>query len=57
MDINGMAHVILTAGDYEQSTVFYREFLPFIGMSIVMDNEFMLYGVGARTALRRQAAW
>ena len=51
MDINGMAHVILTAGDYEKSTAFYRGFLPFLGMSLVMDNEFMLYGVGARTAL------
>lgn len=50
MEINGMAHVILTAGDYERSTAFYRELLPFLGMRLVMDNEFMLYGVGARTA-------
>ena len=51
MDINGMAHVILTAGDYEKSTAFYRAFLPFLGMTLVMDNAEMLYGVGARTAL------
>ncbi|MEZ5894684.1 MAG: VOC family protein [Parvularculaceae bacterium] len=51
MDINGMAHVILTAGDYQRSTAFYRAFLPFLGMTLVMDNEFMLYGVGAKTAL------
>jgi len=51
MNINGMAHVILTAGDFEKSTAFYRELLPFLGMSLVMDNEMMLYGVGVRTAL------
>ena len=51
MDINGMAHVILTAGDYERSTAFYRALLPLLGMTLVLDNDQMLYGVGARTAL------
>ncbi|MDB2439742.1 VOC family protein [Hellea sp.] len=51
MDINGLAHIILTAGDFEKSTAFYREFLPKLGMTIVLDNNEMLYGVGARTAL------
>ena len=51
MDINGIAHVILTAGDFEKSTNFYRAFLPFLGMTLVVDTEFMLYGVGARTAI------
>ena len=51
MEINGMAHVILTAGDFKKSTAFYREFLPLLGMMLVMDNDDMLYGVGARTAL------
>ena len=51
MDINGVAHAILTAGDFERSTAFYRKFLPFLGMTLVMDNNEFLYGVGARTAL------
>jgi catechol 2,3-dioxygenase-like lactoylglutathione lyase family enzyme len=51
VDINGMAHVILTAGDFAASTTFYRKLLPFLGMTIVLDSEEMLYGVGARTAL------
>ncbi len=51
MEINGMAHVILTAGDYAKSTAFYRKLLPFLGMTIVFDTDQMLYGVGGRTAL------
>lgn len=51
MDINGVAHVVLTAGDFGKSTAFYREFLPFLGMTLVMDNDEFLYGVGVRTAL------
>ena len=51
MDISGMAHVILTAGDFQKSTAFYRELLPAMGMTLVMDTDFMLYGVGAKTAM------
>lgn len=51
MDISGMAHVILTAGDFAKSTAFYRQFLPALGMTIVSDDEHVLYGVGARTAI------
>ena len=51
MNVNGVAHVMLTAGDFEKSCAFYRTFLPFLGMTLVMDNEQLLYGVGARTAL------
>lgn len=51
MEINGMAHVILTAGDFAKSTAFYRKLLPFLGLTIVLDTDQMLYGVGGRTAL------
>lgn len=51
IDLNGMAHVILTAGDFKASTAFYRKLLPFLGMTIVNDTERFLYGVGGRTAL------
>lgn len=46
-----MAHVILTAGDFKSSAAFYRDLLPFLGMTLVLDSEQMIYGVGARTAL------
>lgn len=51
MEINGVAHVMLTAGDFEKSAAFYRELLPFLGMTLVMDSDVLLYGVGARTAI------
>lgn len=51
MDISGMAHVIITAGDFEKSTAFYRGLLPAMGLSIIQDDADILYCVGARTAL------
>ncbi|MFQ5563450.1 MAG: VOC family protein [Parvularculaceae bacterium] len=51
MEINGMAHVVLTAGDFKASTAFYRKLLPFLGMTIVNDTERFFYSVGGRTAL------
>ncbi len=30
MEINGMAHVILTASNFERSRDFYRKLLPFL---------------------------
>ena len=37
MEINGVAHVFITAGDFERSRDFYRQLLPFLGMKPVMD--------------------
>jgi catechol 2,3-dioxygenase-like lactoylglutathione lyase family enzyme len=51
MEINGVAHVILTASDWEASRAFYRKLLPFLGMTIVSDSDQFFYGVGGRTAL------
>ena len=51
MEINGVAHVILTASNFEASREFYRKLLPFLGMTIVADSEQFFYGVGGRTAL------
>lgn len=50
MDISGMAHVIVTAGDFAATTAFYRKLLPAMGLTIVEDSEEILYCVGARTA-------
>lgn len=55
IEINGMAHVFLTARDFPASRAFYRKVLPFLGMKLVADNERLIYGVGGRTALGVQA--
>ena len=49
MEINGMAHVILTTADFTRSRAFYGKLLPFLGMTIVADTANTLYGVGGRT--------
>jgi len=51
MEINGMAHVILTASDFERSRAFYRHLLPFLGLAPVIDDNDIYYCVGGRTAL------
>lgn len=51
MEINGMAHVILTASNFARSRAFYRELLPFLGMTAVIDTDTYYYCVGGRTAL------
>ncbi|MBI1250270.1 MAG: VOC family protein [Alphaproteobacteria bacterium] len=49
MEINGVAHIFITAGDFEAARIFYRQLLPFLGLKPVMDNDFAYYCVGGRT--------
>jgi catechol 2,3-dioxygenase-like lactoylglutathione lyase family enzyme len=51
MEINGMAHVILTASNFERSREFYRKLLPFLGMKPVIETDSFYYCVGGRTAV------
>lgn len=51
MEVNGIAHVFLTASNFERSREFYRKLLPFLGLTPVMDNEETYYCVGGRTAI------
>ena len=51
IEINGMAHVILTAGRFDEARAFYGELLPFLGMRKVFDGNDFVYHVGGRTAL------
>jgi catechol 2,3-dioxygenase-like lactoylglutathione lyase family enzyme len=50
-DLNGVAHVILTAGDFARSTAFCRDVIRYLELKVVLDNDQMLYGVGGRTAI------
>ena len=51
MEINGMAHVMLTASNFEASRTFYEKLLPFLGLKPVIHNNDTFYCVGGRTAL------
>jgi catechol 2,3-dioxygenase-like lactoylglutathione lyase family enzyme len=50
IEINGIAHVVLTVSNYEACREFYRELLPFLGLRPVFDTEVFFYCVGGRTA-------
>src|SRR5215469_5945511 len=51
IEINGMAHVILTVSNFAASREFYHRLLPEFGMKVVSDSERFFYCVGARTAI------
>lgn len=50
MEINGIAHIMITAGDFARSRAFYGELLPFLGLKAVIDTQGWYYCVGGRTA-------
>jgi catechol 2,3-dioxygenase-like lactoylglutathione lyase family enzyme len=56
IDINGMAHVILTVSRFDLARQFYGAVLPFMGMDKVFDGDGFVYWVGGRTALGIQPA-
>ena len=51
IEINGVAHVILTVSRFDEARAFYCELLPFLGMSKVFDGNDFVYHIGGRTAL------
>ena len=51
IEINGMAHVILTVRQFEAAQTFYGELLPFLGLKKVYEGNNFFYYVGGRTAL------
>jgi catechol 2,3-dioxygenase-like lactoylglutathione lyase family enzyme len=50
MEINGIAHVMLTVGDFDACLPFYEKLLAFLGLNPVIKMDGMLYCVGGRTA-------
>ena len=56
MEINGIAHTMLTAGDFAASSAFYRQLLPFLGLKRVLDSDDTLHCVGGRTAFGIRAS-
>ena len=51
MEINGVAHVMLTVSNFEQCVSFYEKLLKFLGLKPVINNDQTLYCVGGRTAV------
>jgi catechol 2,3-dioxygenase-like lactoylglutathione lyase family enzyme len=51
MEINGIAHVMLTVSSMARSRPFYVELLSAMGLTQVVDTEDYLYYVGGRTAV------
>lgn len=49
MEVNGVAHTFITAGDFEASVAFYKKLLPFLGLREVADSVDTYYCVGGRT--------
>jgi catechol 2,3-dioxygenase-like lactoylglutathione lyase family enzyme len=56
LEINGIAHTFVTAGNFERSREFYSKLLPFLGMKPVLDGDGFYYCVGGRTAFGVRAA-
>lgn len=51
IEINGMAHVVLTVSAWDKCRAFYQAFLPFLGLKQVFDTGDFIYYVGGRTAV------
>ncbi len=51
IDINGIAHVIITVQDLAKAKNFYRGLTEAFGMECLVDTDKMFYAVGARTGL------
>ena len=51
IEINGVAHVVLTVSDWERCRPFYEALLAFLGLKCVFSGEDGMYYVGGRTAV------
>lgn len=55
MEVNGIAHIFITAGNFEASRAFYCQLLPFLGLKVVADAPGLFYCVGGRTGFGIEA--
>jgi catechol 2,3-dioxygenase-like lactoylglutathione lyase family enzyme len=56
MEINGIAHVMLTVSNFDRCRPFYERLLAYLGLRPVLDADGFLYCVGGRTAVGIVAA-
>ncbi len=55
MEINGIAHIFITTGNFSLSREFYQKLLPFLGLNPLLDGEGIFYCIGGRTAFGLRA--
>jgi catechol 2,3-dioxygenase-like lactoylglutathione lyase family enzyme len=51
MEINGIAHLMLTVSRFDACLPFYEQLLGYFGLKTVLKTDGMLYCVGGRTAV------
>jgi len=51
MEINGIAHIYITAGDFPRAREFYGKLLPFLGLKPILDMDQIYYCIGGRTGV------
>ena len=51
INVNGMAHVILTVSQFDRAKAFYSRLMPAMGLENVFNGDDLCYFVGARTAV------
>lgn len=51
VEINGIAHVILSVSNWQACRDFYEKLLSFFGLTRTFDGDEMMYFVGGRTAI------
>ena len=56
MEINGIAHTMLTSGDFAGARAFYGKLLPLLGLTPVVDTADTYYCVGGKTAFGIRAS-
>ena len=56
MEINGIAHTMLTSGDFAAARLFYGRLLPLLGLTPVLDTQDTYYCVGGKTAFGIRAS-
>jgi catechol 2,3-dioxygenase-like lactoylglutathione lyase family enzyme len=56
MEINGIAHTMLSSGNFLAARGFYRRLLPALGLSAVLDSDDTLYCIGGKTAFGIRAS-
>ena len=51
MEINGIAHIVLTVSNFDAAVPFYEKLLAFLGMKPAFKGQEFLYYIGGKTGL------
>jgi catechol 2,3-dioxygenase-like lactoylglutathione lyase family enzyme len=51
MEINGIAHIQITAGRFDLARAFYGKLMPFLGLELIRDSDTGAYWLGGKTGV------